>query len=591
MTNGSYEFGPFRVDATERLLLREGRSVPLKPKVFDLLLKLVANVGHVVMKDELMKEIWPDSFVEEHNLAVSISLLRMALGDDYRQPTFIETVAKRGYRFVAAVKVISDENTEMAGKWPRATTTAPLSLTLPEMRSIAVFPFKNLSARAKNQYLGQGLADALITRLSNLKQVTVRPTSAVLKFAGKASVSAGRQLKVESILDGSIQKWARQIRVTVQHVRVRDEVILWAAQFDEEFTNLFAVEDSISEQVATALTGGLSDGQKGELKKRYTQNLAAYHAYLKGRYFLNKRSADSFDKSIKYFSVAIEIDTNYALAYAGLAACYNLLGGYTLSPPKEMARKARAAALQALKLDYRLAEAHTVMGHIKMRYDWDWAGAEEEFKLAIEINRNCPSAHQVYALYLRTTGRLEESMKEIKQAQDLDPLSLVINSSLGALLYLARQYDEAIDQLKSTIEMDGDFGSAHYLLGRSYMQKGFQDQAMAEYQRAIELFGDSLESSAYLGHALASSGRSAEAREVLSRLQEMDKRQHVSPYLIALIHTALGDIDSAFACLERGFEEQDQELGLLKMDPMLDRLREDSRFLNLLQRIGLTDQH
>jgi TolB-like protein/Tfp pilus assembly protein PilF len=530
-----------------------------------------------------MKQIWQDSFVEEHNLAVSISLLRIALEDDRRQPKYIETVARRGYRFVAAVKAISNGNVEKSA----AATTTEL---LPASQSIAVFPFKNLSAQERNQYLGLGLADALITRLSNLKQVTVRPASAVLKFAGKATVNAGRQLKVDSILDGTIQKCGRQIRVTAQHVRVSDGMILWAAKFDEEFTNLFAVEDSISEQVATALSGGSTNGHNGPLTKRYTENIDAYHAYLKGRYFLNKRSAEGFDKGIKYFSLAIEIDPNYALAYAGLADCYNLLGSYMMRPPKEATRKARAAALKALKLDYCLAEAHIVMGHIKLRCDWDWVGAEEEFKLAIEMNRNCPSAHQLYSLFLRTTGRLEESMREIKQAQELDPLSLVINASMSGLLYLARQYDAAIEQLKSIIEMDGNFSTANVLLGLAYTQKGLHDEAIAEFQRAIEMYGDHSEVRAFLAYAFASSGQSAKAREVLDRLQELNKRQHVSPYIFALIHTALGEIDEAFACLERGFEEQDEELGMLKMDPLLDRLHEDSRFKNLLQRIGLTPQ-
>ena len=583
MTNGSFEFGPFRLDQTERLLLRDGRPVQLKPKVFDLLLTLVANVGHVITKEELMKQIWQDSFVEDHNLAVSISLLRIALEDDHRQPKYIETVARRGYRFVAPVKAVSNGNGEMSSA---VTTGELLNGVLPDIRSIAVFPFKNLSAQAKNQYLGLGLADALITRLSNLKQVTVRPTSAVLKFAGKASVNAGRQLKVDSILDGTIQKCRRQIRVTAQHVRVSDGMILWAAKFDEQFTNLFAVEDSISEQVATALSGGSTNGQ-GQLKKRYTENSDAHHAYLKGRYFLNKRSADGFDKGIKYFSLAIEIDPNYALAYAGLADCYNLLGSYMMCPPKEAIRKARAAALKALKLDYCLAEAHMVMGHIKMRCDWDWPGAEEEFKLAIEMNANCPSAHQLYSLFLRTTGRLEEAMSEIKQAQELDPLSLVINASMSGLLYLARQYDAAIEHLKSMIEMDGNFPTANVLLGLAYTQKGLHDEAIAEYQRAIELYGDHPEVRAFLGCAFASSGRTAEAREVLDQLQEMHQQRHLSPYLIALIHTALADVDSAFACLERGFEEQDEELAFLKMDPLLNPLHEDSRFENLLQRIGL----
>ncbi len=587
MTNGSYEFGPFRLEPTERLLRREGQSISLKPKVFDLLLKLVTNVGHILLKEELMEQVWPDSIVEEHNLTVSISLLRIALGDNHRYPAYIETVAKRGYRFVAPVKLISDKNLE-SHNWLSDTASDLLNEPMSEMHSLAVLPFKNISAHARNQYLGFGLADALITRLSTLNQITVRPTSAVLKFAGKAPVSAGRQLKVETILDGSIQKWGKQIRVTAQQIRVRDGMILWAAKFDEQFTNLFAVEDSISEQVARALSAGLAEVQTRQLKQGHTKQVAAYHAYLKGRYFFNKRSADGFEKSIKYFNQAIEIDPHYALAYAGLAASYNLLAIYTLCPPREALRKAKAAALQALKLDSGLAEAHTIIGHIKMRSEWDWSGAEEELQRAIELNRNCASAHQIYSLYLRTTGRVEESMIEIKRAQELDPLSLSINASMGAALYLARRYDEAIEQLKSIIEMDNNFPTAHYLLGLSYDQQGMSDQAIAEHKRTIELLGNHAEPRASLGYALARAGRSKEARKVLKWLAETARHRHVSPYQSALIHTALGNVDDAFIFLERGFEEQDEELSLLKMDPMLDNLRDDRRFAILLQRIGLS---
>jgi DNA-binding winged helix-turn-helix (wHTH) protein/tetratricopeptide (TPR) repeat protein len=579
-----YEFGPFRLEATERLLLRGGRSIPLKPKVFDLLVLFVKNSGHVLGKDELMEEIWPNTFVEEHNLAVGISLLRNALDDNLRKRTYIETVTKRGYRFLATVTQVAGATLEM-----RNSQAGPDAPDLGEIRSIAVLPFKNIRSHSLNGYLGLGLADALITKLSGLKDVTVRPTSAVMGLDRKHPLSAGRKLKVNTILDGSIQKCGGQIRVTAQHVRVSDGSILWAAKFDEEFTNLFAVEDSISEQVASALEATLTNQQKGPLSKRHTQHPGAYQAYLKGRYFFNRRSREAFDKSIKYFNLAIENDPNYALAYAGLAACYNIYAVYSTSlDPREAARRAKAAALKALKLDDRLAEARIVLGHIRMRCEWDWAGAEEEFKLALEVNPNCASAHQLYGLYLRTVGRLDESMTAIKLALELDPLSLAINASLGALLYLGRRFDEAVEQLRSTIEMDVDFAPAHFFLGLTYEQKGLFDQAIAEYQKIMELYGDLDEATAYLGCAHAKSGRSHKAKEMLNRLQHAARRRHVSPYLFAVVHIALGDHDKAFALLEKACEEQDEELALLKMDPLVDRLRDDTRFEALLKRIGLT---
>jgi DNA-binding winged helix-turn-helix (wHTH) protein/TolB-like protein/Flp pilus assembly protein TadD len=581
-----YSFGPFSLDAKECLLLREGKPIPLKPKVFDLLLTLVANVGHVLSKDELMNRIWGDSVVEEHNLTVSISLLRVALGDNHRQPRYIETVAKRGYRFVAPVELLPHE-AAVVHNLAVDLSGEGLGERLPEISSLAVLPFKNMTTQARNQYLGLGLADALITRLSKLTHVTVRPTSAVLKLGGRPPVSVGRQLRVETILDGSIQKWSKQIRVTAQHVRVCDGVILWAAKFDEQFTNLFAVEDSISEQVANAFSAGLTETQRGQLRKRHTDQADAYHAYLKGRYFLNKRSADGFAKCLKYFNLAIQMDPNYALAYAGLATCYNLLGGYILAPPREAVRKAKAAALQSLKLDYELAEAHTVLGHIKMRCDWDWSGAEEALKLAIKLNPSSAHAHQIYSVYLRTTGRLQEAMFQIRRARELDPISLAVNASLGGLLYLARRYDEAVEQLKNTIEMDCNFSIAHFFLGFTYAHQSRIDLAIIEYQKVVELMGENTESTAFMGHAFARLGRIAEAQKLLRKLEDDARVKHVSPYLIAIIHTALGNFDDAFGCLERAFEEQDEELALIKMDPMLDPLRGDPRFEILLKGIGL----
>ena len=344
-----YEFASFRVDAAERVLLCDGRAIPLKSKVFDLLIELISNSGHILMKEELMKQIWPDTFVEDHNLAVSISMLRKALAD-HNEHVYIETIPRRGYRFTADVREVWDGSPAItADEASRLQLDLDHCATVATVKSIAVLPFRTIGARpSEEEYLGLGMADALITRISNLSQIVVRPTSSVRKYTGVEQDPAGadRELLVSSVLEGSIQRSGKRVRVTVQLVNVQDGATLWAEKFDETFTNIFAVEDSISEQVAEALTLKLTLKERRQLRKRYTENTEAYRAYLKGRYFLNKRTAVGFNKGIEYFKAAIAIDPQYALAYAGLAEYYQLLGNYNLVGPMEATSKAKEAILR-----------------------------------------------------------------------------------------------------------------------------------------------------------------------------------------------------------------------------------------------------
>ena len=581
-----YEFGSFRLDTAEHLLLQDGRPVPLKPKVFDLLLELVTNSSHVLTKDELMKQIWPDSFVEEHNLAVSISTLRKALGEDHSEQPFIETVPRRGYRFVAGVREVWDESADMrSGSNVRAHVKKEASV---RAKSIAALPFKHIGAKAaEEEYLGLGLADALITRLSNLRQIVVRPTSAVRRYDGEQDpVAAGRELRVSAVLDGSVQRFGKRIRVTVQLVSVHDGASLWAGKFDETFTNIFAVEDSISEHVATALMLKLTDKERKQLRKRYTENTEAYQAYLKGRYFLGKRTVESFGKSFGYFEQAISIDPEYALAYAGLADYYLLLMNFNVLPPQKAGPQAKEAALKALRFDDTLAEAHASLAYLKGIHEWDWAGAEREFERAIELNANDAIAHQFYSIYLRVLKRFDEAMAEAKKAQELDPLSLSINTSVGSLFYFARQYDQAIEQLSKTLELDPNFVMAHFYLGWAFEQKGMYEEAIAAFQKVVHISGNVPEFGAGLGHAYAVSGNTVKAREVLNELKALAKQRYVSPYDLALIHTGLGEEDEALDWLEKAYEERSVELALLKVDQRLDTLRKDSRFTDVLRLIG-----
>src|SRR2546425_496917 len=466
-----YEFGPFLLDVTEQLLLRDGRPIPLKPKLFDLLLLLVENSGHVLDKNRLMSTLWPDTFVEESNLTVNIFALRKALGNRRNKHSYIETVPRRGYRFVANVTEAPNGGVDsVAAERARLSSNADERFEAGAgVKSLAVLPFKSIGAEAGHEYLGLGLADALITKLTNLRQIKVRPTSAVREYTRARDITvAGRKLKVDALLDGSIQRARQRIRVTAQLVDARDGATLWAENFDAKLVDIFSLEDSLSDQVVRALSLKLTGEERKHLVKHHTENTEAYQAYLKGRYFWNKRTSDGFKKGVEYFEHAIALDPNYARAYAGLADCYQLLSGYMSGPSREAIPKATIALLKALQIDDTLAEAHTSLGHLRTR-EWDWSDAEKEFKRAFELNPNYVTAHHWYSTYLRLMGRFDEAWTEIKIAEELDPVSLSINTSVGTLQYLVRKYDQALEKLWATIELDPNYPYAHFNLGMVYM--------------------------------------------------------------------------------------------------------------------------
>jgi DNA-binding winged helix-turn-helix (wHTH) protein/TolB-like protein/Tfp pilus assembly protein PilF len=647
-----YEFDGFRLDPQERLLLRDGEAVPLTPKAFDMLLALVENGGRLLEKEELMRMLWPDSFVEEGSLAQNVSLLRKGLGESDDQK-FIETVPRRGYRFIASVRRVQDDaeiivrehsragiavegkqepdisesyvesgqagaqkalepgrraNWILRQKPQRAVLIVSVGLAVvvaaflisrvlkPEqaagqaIKSIAVLPFKSFGADDADEYLGVGIAETLTTRLSSLKLLTVRPSSAVLKYATseKETAVAGQELKVDSVLEGSIQRLGERLRVTVRLVSVADVSLLWADHFDESFTDIFKVEDSISTKVAAALALKLSGEEQRRLIKRYTDNAEAYQLYLKGRFFWNKRTGEGFKLGIAQFKQAVEKDPGYALAYAGLADSYTGLTFYNFAAPNETMPKAREAATNALAIDSSLAEAHASLAHVKVNYDWEWSDAEKEFRLSIELKPDYATAHQWYAIhYLTPTGQLEEAIQEMKRALDLEPTSLVMNTFLGATLYFAGRYDDAIEQCRKTIEMDSNFAVAHWHLGLAYEQKGMFDDAIAELQQAITLSGSSPLMIAALGHAYAKAGKRSEANRILDELQKLSAVRYVSSYELAAIYVALGEREQAFQRLERSYKERSFHLINLKVRPEFAPLRPDPRFHDLVRRIGL----
>lgn len=582
-----YQFGPFCLDAAERVLLREGRLVPLPAKALSTLLALVLSRGHLVEKEVLMKEVWPDEFVEEGNLAQHVFILRRALGEAAGSPKYIETVPRRGYRFVAPVSEPGEDDAAIADNRSEPIASKEITNTLlTDLQSIAVLPFETLSPEMQDEYLGLGIADSLITKLSNLKRVTVRPTSAVRNAVKHDPVAAGAELKVATVLEGTIQKWGEYIRVTVQLVSVRDGSTLWAEKFDEKFISIFAIEDSISEQVAAALAVKLTADEQTQLARRYTENTRAHQAYLRGRYFLEKRNREGITKGIEYFELAIRIDAHYALAYAGLADCYGSLAAYDVLPPKESMPKAKEAALKALSIEPNLPEAHAALGRARM-FDWDWPGAEKSFKLSINLNPNYATARHHYAIYLRCLGRFDESLAESRKAEELDPTSADRKSTTAGTLYCARRYDEAIKELCEALELDFNNVTAHYYLGRVYVQKAMYEEAIAEYRQTISLLGQRLELLAHLGHIYAVSGRKDDALEVLAELEKESNRAYVPSCFTALIYIGLGENEQAFEWLEKAYLENDLNLMFLGVDPMLDSFRLHPRYTRLLQRTGL----
>ena len=628
--NQIYEFGPFRLEPAERRLRLNGQLVQLTPKAFDTLLVLVSNHGHAVGKDELTQKVWPDAVVEEATLAQNISTLRRVLGEDTSGQQYIETVSKHGYRFVAPVRSVGGDEVFEPGdvgeepplsrqsaaaiekhKRLRVSSTfvaiaiilllagaaaigyAWLSAnkaTSPNSEPvIAVLPFQPISPEGRDEYLELGIPDGLVTKLSNLNRIVVRSTSSLRSYGGPTPdpVAAGRELKADAVVEGSIQRWGDRIRVRARLVNVNDGRTLWAGEFDEKFTDIFAVQDSISEQITRALALKLTGGERQRLSKNYTRDPEAYQLYVTGRYFWNHRNEEGLKKAIDYFQRAIMRDPNYALAYAGLADSYVLLNFYSAIPLKEAFPKAKVAAERAVQIDDTLAEAHTPLAHVKYSYDWDWQGADWEFKRAIELNPNYATAHQWYAEYLALMGRTDESIAHVEHARELDPQSIIINTELGYPYMFARRCDEAIERFRKALEMDPNFPAAIYYTGRCYEQKGMFAEAITEYRKALPLFGGNPIILGALGYANAASKRKAEARDVLNDLLRLSKQRPVSPFVIATVYAGLGDKEQAFAWLEKAYHERDDRIELLKVDPHLDNLRGDPRFADLMRRVNL----
>jgi DNA-binding winged helix-turn-helix (wHTH) protein/TolB-like protein/Tfp pilus assembly protein PilF len=663
----TYSFSDFTLDLARGSLLRDGQELKLRPKVFDALCYLVENNNRLVSKDELIKAVWPDSFVTDDSLVQCLVELRRALCDDNQ--AYIKTVPRRGYIFTAQVKmnpaadrviyveeveslkvVIEEANaghatladssrTESAcassvQALAEASSIAPAEIetvaaasalstrgyltsrikrhktsaavvasilvlaiagilysSLPPagkaIDSLAVLPFKSIDGQGREEPLELGMADALATQLSDIQQMKVRPASAAFRYAGQNvdPRQAGQELKVAAVLEGSIQRQGERVRVSAQLVYVADGRTLWADKFDTHATDYFAMQDVLSGQITRSLTRWLTGTEQNPVAKRGTSSEAAYELQLKGRYWFGKNTADGLQKAIDYYSQAIAIDQTYALPYSGLVDAYSVQAANALKPPLESFLKAKAAAEKAVELDDGSADVHISLGHLKL-LTWDWAGAEKEFQRVVEINPPYPTAHIWYSVYLTSLGRHQQALALIINAQEQNPISFPINEAAERAHFFARQYDEAIAAGMKNLELEPNRTESLYWLALAYEQKGMYDEAVAAELKILSLRGVKPEDTEVLRAAYVASGWRGYWLKRIERAREAAKHRYVSPVGLAQMYARIGDKESAFEFLRQAYSEHSDQLIRLKVDPVFDALRSDSRYMDLVRRVG-----
>jgi len=567
----AYEFGEFRLDAGKRQLLRLDQPVPLTPKAFETLLHLVQNHGELLAKDDLMRAVWPDTVVEENNLNQNISSLRRVIGQSPGGDRYILTVPGHGYRFVAEVRLKS------------------LVRPVAGAKVIAVLPFRPLVVDDRDEALELGMADTLIARLSAIRDVVVRPLSSVRKYTPleQDALEAGRDLVVDFVLDGSLHVREGRIRITARLVNVQTGGSLWARSFDEEFTDVFRLQDTIATKTVTALALKLGDSEEANLRRRYTENAEAYQLYLQGWFYLGKLTQSSIHKGIEFFRRAIDADPTYALAYAGLADAYRRLPISSDIPPREAFPVGKAAAMHALQMDPNLAQAHMSLGFIHFWFDWDWERAENEFQRSLELDPEHAETHMSYAVMLTGLGRFRQAIEEGQRSVELNPLSLIVIANFGWVLHCAGHGAEARVQLERALDIDPDFWVAHLHKARVEVMENAYSDAIATLGKARKFSGENSETIALLGYAYALAGDRKNARAMLDSLQATSATRYVPPHNIAVIFNGLNEQEKALQWLETAYEDRDVRLAFLKADPKWNSMRKHPRFQALIRRIGL----
>ena len=634
----SIRFGDdFELDVRAYELRSAGIALKLKPIPMELLLFLIEHRGELVTREQIVERIWGKGvFLDTDNsINGAVSRIRQVLRDDPEQPQFVQTVPGKGYRFIAPVKagdippaqVVSDEQTIptsesdldesatanerssprlwgivlgiaiiliAAGgayfRWfrPRVRSQAALVRTM-----IAVLPFENLTGDATQDYFCDGLTEEMIIQLGQLDGVRMgvigRTSVMHYKHNPEALDKIGRELGVQYVLEGSVRRDSNRVRITAQLIQVKDQTHLWAQEYDRELKDLLVLQGEIAHKISDEIQVPLGDHkpiQPSGQAPLSAQSYEAYDLYLKGQYFWNKRTMEGFERAIDYFQQAIAKDPNYARAYAGLADCYALMGGYSMAPQTEFMPKARAAALRAVELDDSLPEAHTAWALIVQNYDWDWQTAEKEFRRAIELNPNYATAHHWYAEHLALLGHFDEALRESERARELDPLSLIIAADKGVILYYSRQYDSAIEQFHAVQDMDPNFPRSG-VIRRVYEQKGMFAEILAEHDKRSHDAGAAFWIWSERAYIYGRTGQRAKANQEMAKMKEWNRRHPIDPEMFIAAYIGMGDKDQAFAWLEKAYTQHSNVVILLKVDPLYDPLRSDPRFQDLLRRVGL----
>ena len=639
--NYYYEFGAYRIDVSNNILLQNNEIVHLSPKLFETLLILIEKNGQMVSKEELFNRLWSQTFVEESNLSQNIFQLRKILKNGDQDLNYIETLPKRGYRFTAKVKKVFTqlheivENEKTKDKWEiekgiernekefrfqnganyfsksklifatlscllllfclgaflfliPSKTKGKVEKKLNTNHSIAVLPFKHIGETKADEHLQTGIADALTTKLSNLRQLTVRPTSAILQIKKDEPRQIGEELAVETILTGVIQQNDGRIRVTAQLINVKDGDTIWAEKFDISNQGIFDLQDNISEKVLQSLKVQMNADDSNKINKRYTENVEAYQAYSRGRYFWAMSSRNDLAKSIEYFQQAIKIDPNYALAYSGLADAQIFISSKNTgkSIALENQKLAKINALKALEIDDSLAEPHTTLAAIIFEESGDWGTAEKEFLKAIELNPNYSVGHNWYSLHLLAMGDFEKAEIELKKALEIDPVSPSMTSALGQIYYYQKKYDLAIAQYEKSLELDREFARTKVYLGLALLEVGQDERALSLFSEIDKIYPIHTVSKTALGSFYAKNGQEKEAQKILQILNNVEKPSVYENYGIAVINAHLGNIEKALDILESLSPYRNINMIVrIKFDPKLDLLRKEERFQKIVQQL------
>ena len=638
-------FGVFEVDLNAAELRKGGLRVKLPEQPFQILTVLLEKPGELVTREELRNRLWQsDTFVDfDHGVNNAVMRLREVLGDSSDSPRFIETVPRRGYRFIAhvdespwsapsltpqqpesqkqatpttedpatapalspssiqqgvkrrrtliVVGVVAIALFALAVAWRYLATQTGGTSDVRQSTSVVVLPLENLSGDQEQDYFADGMTDDLIANLAKIRSLRVisRSTAMAYKQTHKPLSEIARELHVDAVVEGTVLRAGDRVRITAELVQVSTDRHLWAETYESQMGDVLALQNRVSSAIVNEIRVNLSPQDRARLARNPAVAPEAYENYLKGRFYWNRRTDENLHRAIGYFENATKQDTQYALAYAGLSDCYAVIGAaiFGTMPAGEAAPKARQAAQRALEIDPTLAEAETSLATVKFNYDWDWVGAEEGYQHAIQLNPSYATAYQRYSLLLTAMGRFQESFGQINKARELDPLSFSINFSLGWRLYLARQYDRAIVQLRNTLEMDPSYELPHLILGQAYEEKGAFDLAIPELRKAVDLsHGTPLMISA-LAHAYARAGQRTEAQQLLTQLEAARKQQYVSPYYLAIVYVGLGEKEQALSLLEKALLDRSNGLIFMAVEPELDPIRSDPRFIALERKLRL----